>query len=75
MNKIYFVRAMKVSGGRIAYSVIDNKILIFSSTNYFELVSFLKNKLSYLNKLGVIMKLNGSFGIKQLEEDVYSYTY
>lgn len=74
MKKTYFVRCMK-NRGELSYSVIDNKKIIFKCDRYSELVSFLKDKLSYLNRIGMILVINAPKVLPSLEEDVYSYEY
>lgn len=74
MKKIYFVRCMK-NRGELSYSVIDNKRVVFKCNRYSELVSFLKDKLSYLNRIGMILVINAPKVLSSLCEDVYSYEY
>ncbi len=74
MKKTYFVRCMK-NRGELSYSVIDNKEIVFRCDKYTQLVSFLKNKLSYLNRIGMTLVISAPKALPSLEEDVYSYTY
>ena len=74
MKKIYFVRCMK-NHGDLSYSVIDNKKVIFSCDRYSELISFLKDKLSYFNNIGMTLVINAPKVLSSIEEDVYSYEY
>ena len=72
MKKTYFVRCMK-NRGELSYSVIDNKKVIFTCDRYNQLVSFLKDKLNYLNSIGISLVINANRILPSLEEDVYSY--
>lgn len=74
MKKTYFVRCMK-NHGELSYSVIDNKKTVFNCDKYSELISFLKGKLSYFNRLGMLLMINAPKYLTHLEEDVYSYSY
>lgn len=74
MKKIYSVRCMK-NHGKLSYSVIDNKKIIFKCDRYSELISFLKDKLSYLNRIGMILVISAPKVLPSLNEDVYSYEY
>lgn len=74
MKKTYFVRCMK-NHGELSYSVIDNKKIVFKCDKYNELISFLKDKLSYFNKIGMTLMINAPKVLPSLEEDVYSYEY
>lgn len=74
MKKTYFVRCMKTCG-ELSYFVIDNKKIVFSCNKYNELISFLKGKLSYFNKLGMLLVISAPKYLTCFEEDVYSYSY
>lgn len=74
MKKIYFVHCMK-NHGELSYSVIDNKKTVFKCDKYSELISFLKDKLSYFNRIGMLLIISAPKYLTCLEEDVYSYSY
>lgn len=74
MKKTYFVRCMK-NHGELSYFVIDNKKTVFKCDGYSELISFLKNKLSYFNRIGVLLVISAPKYLTCLDEDVYSYSY
>lgn len=74
MKKTYFVRCMNTNGA-LSYSVLDNKNVLFRCDRYSELISFLKDRLSYFNKLGMLLIVSAPKYLTCLEEDVYSYSY